>query len=70
MYEIEAGTLSHTIQEDADIVHENGTITSNGKGRIGNYYTINIVSDPSKNIPPVEFTRPLLKNNYSFMNEV
>ena len=56
MYEVESGTLSHTIQEDSDIISENGDVASNGKGKVGNYYTINIVSDPSKFDPPVPMT--------------
>jgi hypothetical protein len=70
MYEVEAGTLSHTIQEDSDIVSEKGDISSNGKGKIGNFYTINLVSDPSKFDPPVPMSRPMIRNNYEYMNDV
>ena len=47
MYEVESGTILHTLQEDQDILDQDGQIASNAKGKIGNYFTLNILTDPT-----------------------
>ena len=43
---------------------------SPGQGKIGKYFTLQIVTDLQKTEDQVETRRPLIKGDYSFVDEV
>ena len=50
----ETGVLYHRLQEDEDVVNpETKAVESSGKTKAGQYYTLCIVVDPTKNTPPI-----------------
>jgi len=51
---LEAGIMCQQLQEDEDIVNnETGVIESPSKTRAGQSYTLCVVADPTKNVPPI-----------------
>lgn len=50
----EAGVMCQQLQEDEDIVNtETGAMESPGKTKAGQSYTLCVIVDPTKNIPPI-----------------
>lgn len=50
----EAGTISTKLQEDEDIVNiDSKKIVAKSTSSKGKNYTLNIITDPRKNIPPL-----------------
>lgn len=49
MYKEESGTIYHRLQEDSDILGEKGQVLSAGTGKHGRFFTLQIVTDVSKN---------------------
>lgn len=71
LYEQEAGIIRHSIQEDEDINKEpSGEIASSGREGGSQNLTINILADPQKNSPPINYLRPLVKGNYEYVSGV
>lgn len=56
IYKEEAGTLQHRVQNDEDIKNSLGKVVSHGRGKKGNFFTINMVCNPSNNEDPPYIT--------------
>ena len=51
---VESGVLYQQLQEDEDIVNpDTGVIESPSKTKFGQNYTLCVVVDPTKNVPPI-----------------
>ena len=68
MYKDESGTTYHRLQEDSDILGENGKVAAPGRGKVGRFYTLCMVCDIAKNIDAVDPRRELIKNNFDFID--
>jgi len=52
--ELEAGIVFQKLQTDTDIINaETKAVEAQGKSRLGQHYTLYMVLDPTKNIPPI-----------------
>ena len=50
----ETGVVYHKLKEDQDVIDgKTKTVESYGKTKAGQYYTLCIVVDPTKNTPPI-----------------
>jgi hypothetical protein len=49
---------------------EKNQVLSSSKGKVGKFLTLCLVCDTSKNDDPAETRRELIKNDYSFIDQI